>query len=142
MKQIRKYVNLLKEIIKNSYSPYSAFPVAALLVTKNNIYFGVNIENVSFSLTICAERVAIFKAISEGDRNFQKLIIYTPTKNFIYPCGACLQVLKEFKKDLEVILVNKNGKIRKERLKNLIKNFSPPSLKKNNRGRASFCSIG
>ncbi len=92
----------------------------------------MNIENVSFSLTICAERVAVFKAISEGDKNFQKLIIYTPTKDFVYPCGACLQVLREFKKDLEIILVNKKEKIKKERLKNLIKNFSPPSLRKNN----------
>ncbi|MEO0097305.1 MAG: cytidine deaminase [candidate division WOR-3 bacterium] len=132
MKQINKYIDLLKEIVKNSYSPYSNFSVAAVLVTKNNIYSGVNIENVSFSLTICAERVAVFKAISEGDKNFQKLIIYTPTKDFVYPCGACLQVLKEFKKDLEIILVNKKEKIKKERLKNLIKNFSPPSLRKNN----------
>ncbi|MEO0130233.1 MAG: cytidine deaminase [candidate division WOR-3 bacterium] len=132
MKQINKYIDLLKEIVKNSYSPYSNFSVAAVLVTKNNIYSGVNIENVSFSLTICAERVAVFKAISEGDKNFQKLIIYTPTKDFVYPCGACLQVLREFKKDLEIILVNKKEKIKKERLKNLIKNFSPPSLRKNN----------
>lgn len=132
MKQINKYIDLLKEIVKNSYSSYSNFSVAAVLVTKNNIYSGVNIENVSFSLTICAERVAVFKAISEGDKNFQKLIIYTPTKDFVYPCGACLQVLREFKKDLEIILVNKKEKIKKERLKNLIKNFSPPSLRKNN----------
>lgn len=126
-----KEINLLKEIIKNSYSPYSKFPVAAILITKHNIFSGVNIENVSFSLTICAERVAIFKAISEGDKSFQKLIIYTPTENFTYPCGACLQVLKEFKRDLEIILINKNGKIKKERLKKLIKNFSPPLLKRN-----------
>lgn len=131
MKQIKEYVELLRKIIKNSYSPYSRFPVSALLITKNNMYSGINVENVSFSLTICAERVAVFKAISENDRNFQKLIIYTPTKDFTYPCGACLQVLKEFEKDLAIILVNKKGKIKKERLKNLIKNFSPPSLKRN-----------
>lgn len=131
MKQIKEYVELLRKIIKNSYSPYSKFSVAALLITKNNMYSGINVENVSFSLTICAERVAVFKAISENDRNFQKLIIYTPTKDFTYPCGACLQVLKEFEKDLAIILVNKKGKIKKERLKNLIKNFSPPSLKRN-----------
>ncbi|MCS7249843.1 MAG: cytidine deaminase [candidate division WOR-3 bacterium] len=130
MKQIKKYIDLLKKIVKNSYSPYSQFPVATLLITKNNIYSGVNIENVSFSLTICAERVAVFKAISEGEKSFQKLIIYTPTKDFTYPCGACLQVLKEFERDLEIILINNEGKIKKERLKNLIKSFSPPSLKK------------
>jgi len=133
MKNFKEYFNYLKAIIKNSHSPYSHFKVAALLITKDNkVYSGVNIENVSFSLTICAERVAIFKAVSEGQKDFKMLFIYTPTQNFTYPCGACLQVLKEFNKDLEIILINKKGKIKKERLKNLIKNFSPPSLKRNN----------
>jgi cytidine deaminase len=105
--------------------------VAALLVTKNNkVYSGVNIENVSFSLTICAERVALFKAISEGEKDFKMLFIYTPTKNFTYPCGACLQVLKEFNKDLKIILINKKERIKSLYLKNLIKSFSPPSLKR------------
>ena len=105
--------NLIELVVDNSkyaYVPYSHFPVSAILVTKSGeLYSGVNIENASFGLTNCAERTAIFKAISEGVRDFSEIIIYGETEKPISPCGACRQVLGEFfDKDLKVTLVAKD----------------------------------
>ena len=105
--------NLIKLVVDNSkyaYVPYSHFPVSAILVTKSEqLYSGVNIENASFGLTNCAERTAIFKAISEGVRDFSEIIIYGETEKPISPCGACRQVMAEFfDKDLKVTLVAKD----------------------------------
>ena len=104
--------NLIELVVDNSkyaYVPYSHFPVSAILVTKSGeLYSGVNIENASFGLTNCAERTAIFKAISEGVRDFSEIIIYGETEKPISPCGACRQVMAEFfDKDLKVTLVAK-----------------------------------
>lgn len=98
------------EAAKNSYSPYSKFKVgAALLTNDNEIFLGCNIENSSFSLTNCAERTAIFKAISEGKKDFKAIAIMgsaTDTfSEYCTPCGACRQVLAEFcKPDFKIIL--------------------------------------
>ena len=105
--------NLIELVVDNSkyaYVPYSHFPVSAVLVTKSGeLYSGVNIENASFGLTNCAERTAIFKAISEGVRDFSEIIIYGETEKPISPCGACRQVMAEFfDKDLKVTLVAKD----------------------------------
>ncbi|WP_312313868.1 cytidine deaminase [Streptococcus parasuis] len=105
--------NLIELVVDNSkyaYVPYSHFPVSAILVTKSGeLYSGVNIENASFGLTNCAERTAIFKAISEGVRDFFEIIIYGETEKPISPCGACRQVMAEFfDKDLKVTLVAKD----------------------------------
>ena len=95
---------------KKAYVPYSHFPIGAVLVAKDgSIYTGVNIENASFSLTNCGERTAIFKAVSEGQRDFSELIVYGETEKPISPCGACRQVMVEFfKPDLKVTLVAKD----------------------------------
>ncbi|MEO0116940.1 MAG: cytidine deaminase [candidate division WOR-3 bacterium] len=117
----RNEVKELKQVINFSYSPYSNFKVGALIKTKSNRTFtGVNIENASYGLTICAERVALFKALSEGERDFKTLLVYTPTKNFTYPCGACLQVLREHCRELKIILLNKDGKKKFLRLSQLL----------------------
>ncbi|WP_312221915.1 cytidine deaminase [Streptococcus parasuis] len=105
--------NLIELVVDNSkyaYVPYSHFPVSAILVTKSGeLYSGVNIENASFGLTNCAERTALFKAISEGVRDFSEIIIYGETEKPISPCGACRQVMAEFfDKDLKVTLVAKD----------------------------------
>ncbi len=105
--------NLIELVVDNSkyaYVPYSHFPVSAILITKSGqLYSGVNIENASFGLTNCAERTAIFKAISEGVRDFSEIIIYGETEKPISPCGACRQVMAEFfDKDLKVTLVAKD----------------------------------
>ena len=103
-------IDLAIETSKNAYVPYSHFPIGAVLVASDgSIYTGVNIENASFSLTNCGERTAIFKAVSEGQRDFSELIVYGETESPISPCGACRQVMVEFfKPDLKVTLVAKD----------------------------------
>lgn len=103
-------IELAVEVSQQAYVPYSHFPVSAVLVTKDDqIFTGVNIENASFGLTNCGERTAIFKAVSEGAREFKELIIYGQTEKPISPCGACRQVMAEFfEPDLPVTLVSKD----------------------------------
>ena len=103
-------IDLVVETTKNAYVPYSHFPVGAVLVAKDGqVFTGVNVENASFGLTNCAERTAIFKAVSEGFLDFEELIVYGETEKPISPCGACRQVMAEFfKKDLPVTLVAKD----------------------------------
>lgn len=92
---------------KKAHSPYSRFAVgAAILTTDGETFAGCNIENSSYGLTVCAERVAIFKAISDGHHFFHALAIAVPGRTPMPPCGACLQVLSEFcERDMPVILV-------------------------------------
>ena len=100
--------------MKNSYSPYSEFKVGAALLTESGkVFTGCNIENVAFGPTVCAERVAFFKAISEGEKSFSKIavvggkngVISSPTP----PCGVCRQVMREFcSDDFEILIVKEN----------------------------------
>ena len=95
-----------KEASKASYSPFSRFAVGAAVITPSGkIYQGCNVENSSFGLTICAERTAIFKAVSEGEREILAVAIYSPNSDSCYPCGACRQVLYEFQGDNDEISV-------------------------------------
>jgi cytidine deaminase len=109
------YKNLVKkatEAQKYSHAPYSNLHVgAALLTSSGKIYTGCNIENSSFSLTICAERTAIFKAISNGERKFKAIAINSDKIELIPPCGACRQVLLDLAGDIDVVLSDKKGKI-------------------------------
>ncbi|MBP3329269.1 MAG: cytidine deaminase [Clostridia bacterium] len=119
------------EAQKNSYSPYSDFPVgAALLCSTGEIFTGVNVENVSFGLTNCAERTAIFKAISEGKRNFEAIAI-VGKDTYLSPCGACRQVMAEFcDKDFRVIFAkNENDYIIKTLGEILPFSFSEEDMK-------------
>lgn len=99
------------EMLNNAYVPYSKFPVGASLVTDDGtIYSGCNIENASYGLSNCAERTAIFKAVSEGKKSFKKLVVTGKTAGPISPCGACRQVMVEFcEPDMPVLLTNTNG---------------------------------
>ena len=100
----RLLIQKAREVLINSYSPYSKLKVGAALLTEDGkIFTGVNVENASYSLTVCAERVAIFKAVSEGFRNF-KAIAITSNRGRIMPCGACRQVLAEFSPHIKVIV--------------------------------------
>lgn len=109
MKISRFLIKKLKETVKYAYAPYSKIQVGALLYCPDGkIYTGTNIENSSYSLTICAERVAVFKGISEGVKKFSLLLIYSPQYDFILPCGACLQVLNEFAPKIIIATMNKN----------------------------------
>lgn len=105
---------------KNAYSPYSGIKVGSALLTKSGkIFTGCNVENVSYSLTVCAERVAILKAVSEGEKEFEKIVIYSD--KMMYPCGACLQVMAEFNPDMEIIIVDKKENIKKYSLKEILR---------------------
>lgn len=103
-------ISLAKKEIQNSYSPYSQFKVAAALITKNGkVYTGANIENSSYSATVCAERVAFFKAVSNGEREFEAIAIVCEKGGFCYPCGVCRQVMAEFcDENFRIILENNN----------------------------------
>ncbi|WEG73358.1 cytidine deaminase [Vagococcus intermedius] len=96
---------------ENAYVPYSKFPVGACLITEDNqVFTGVNIENASYGLTNCAERTAIFKAVSEGHRKFKQIVIAGNTDTPISPCGACRQVMAEFcEPSMPVTLVAGDG---------------------------------
>ena len=110
---------LAKEARESAYAPYSDFKVgAALLGESGTIYLGCNVENASFGLTVCAERVALFKAVSEGERVFKAIAIYAGSKS-APPCGACLQVMAEFG-DLDILLFDSKGSYVKWRISELL----------------------
>jgi len=100
-------VQAAKAVRARSYSPYSGFSVGAALRGKSGrIYTGTNVENASYPLTVCAERAAVFKAVSEGEREFDSIAVVTSTG--AAPCGACRQVLAEFGLDIRVVVANLN----------------------------------
>jgi cytidine deaminase len=105
---------------ENAHAPYSKFRVgAALEDTSGRVHTGCNVENATYGLTLCAERVAVFKAISEGARAFRRIAIAADTETLTPPCGACRQILWEFCGDIEIALVNLRGKSEVLRLKEL-----------------------
>jgi len=107
------YKHLADSAIKakqNALPKYSNFFVgAALLTPANKVYTGCNVESSSYSLTICAERNAIFKAISEGEREFKAIAVAGDTEDFISPCGACRQVISDLCGEIDIILVSSSG---------------------------------
>jgi cytidine deaminase len=105
---------------QHAYAPYSHFLVgAALEDVEGRIHTGCNIENATYGLTLCAERVAVFKAVSEGVREFRRIAVAADTETLTSPCGACRQILWEFCGDIEVTLVNPRGKSETLRMKDL-----------------------
>lgn len=105
-----------------AYVPYSKFPVgAALLTTSGKVYHGCNIENAAYGLANCAERTALFKAISEGDKEFSALAVTADTLRPVPPCGACRQVIAELcPKDMKVILTNGKGEMKELTVEELL----------------------
>ena len=98
------------EAKKNALPAYSNFHVGSALITEDGkIFSGCNIESSSYSLTMCAERIAIFKAISEGERKFKAIALAGDTDDYISPCGACRQVISDLCGDIDVIMVNGKG---------------------------------
>lgn len=103
-----------RRAMASAYAPYSGFRVgAALLAADGTVWAGCNVENASFGLTICAERVALFHAVSEGRRDFKALALVTEAEEPVPPCGACLQVLSEFCSDLSVVSGAPQGREKK-----------------------------
>jgi cytidine deaminase len=117
---------------KNALPTYSNFFVGAALLTEDEkIYTGVNVESSSYGLTICAERNAVFKAISEGERKFKAIAVACDSNDFCSPCGACRQVIWDLCGDIDLIMVNQNNEIKVVKMKDLLPfAFSDDKLKK------------
>jgi cytidine deaminase len=104
-------ITVAKQARENAHAPFSNFRVgAALRATSGRVFGGCNVENATYGLTVCAERIAIFKALSEGERGFDSISVVTDTDTLTPPCGACRQLIWEFCGDIPVILANLKGK--------------------------------
>ncbi|MDQ3636030.1 MAG: cytidine deaminase [Acidobacteriota bacterium] len=105
-----KLIEAAKEVRENAFAPYSNFKVGASVLTKGGeVYTGCNVESATYGLTVCAERVAIWKAVSEGEKDFSHIVIVADTLNLTPPCGACRQIIWEFCGDIPVTLANLQG---------------------------------
>jgi cytidine deaminase len=108
---IEGFIKEAEKAMRHAIAPYSKFKVGATLVTKKGkIYTGCNIENSSLMLSVCAEKVALLKALSEGKRSFKAIAIVSNSEEYCYPCGSCRQMLWEFAKDVDIYLsCNRQG---------------------------------
>ena len=105
-------INLAKEASEHAYAPYSEYKVGAALLTKSGkIFTGCNVENSSYGLTNCAERTAVFNAVSEGETEFSEIVIYVDSDKLPAPCGACRQVLSEFSNDLKITIISRDEQV-------------------------------
>lgn len=127
--EIQKLIEKALEAKKNAYVPYSHFHVgSAILTDDGKVYTGCNIESASYTPTICAERTAIFKAISEGSKKIKKIAIVGDA-DMTYPCGVCRQVIREFGKDSEIIIANSTEEYKVHTLEELLPHsFGPEDL--------------
>jgi cytidine deaminase len=120
MSEYDTLVAAAKAARENAHAPYSNFRVgAALRATSGRVFGGCNVENSTYGLTVCAERVAIFKAMSEGERGFDAIAVVTDADTLTPPCGACRQLIWEFCGDVPVVLENLKGKREVHRMKDL-----------------------
>jgi len=109
------------EARKNSYSPYSKFPVGAAVLTRGGkIYTGCNVENAAYGLTICAETSAVIKAVSEGSQDIVAVAVVADTEDVCRPCGSCRQVILEFGDEIVIIMGNLKGDKETKNIKELI----------------------
>ena len=127
----KQLLDYAKQISEKSYSPYSKFKVgAAVLCEDNKVFLGTNIENVSYGLSMCAERVAVFTAVANGCKKIKAVAIYSKKGN-VTPCGACRQVIAEFSKTADVICNTKEDKFTVTKISSLLpKSFNEKTLKK------------
>jgi len=130
-------IDVARKARKRAYAPYSHYKVGAALLGKSGtVYTGCNVENASYGHTVCAERTAVLKAVSEGETEFEAVAVVT--KNGGSPCGACRQVLSEFSPELIVYIADKNGEFRTTTLKELLPDsFTPAHLDEGNSRHAS-----
>lgn len=129
--EIKKYIKEVNTVLEKAYVPYSKFPVAALLIDENNNkHVGVNVENASYGLGICAERNVIPTAVTQGMKKIKVLVVTGGTPEPISPCGACRQVISEFSdEDTIIILTNKEEKYNIWNIKELLPySFGPNDL--------------
>ncbi|MBR3654920.1 MAG: cytidine deaminase [Elusimicrobia bacterium] len=127
----KQLLDYAKQASENSYSPYSKFKVgAAVLCEDNKVFCGTNVENSSYGLSMCAERVAIFTAVANGCKKIKAVAIYSK-KGDVTPCGACRQVISEFSKTADIIYNTKQDKFLITKISSLLpKSFSGKTLKK------------
>ncbi|WP_423799123.1 cytidine deaminase [Neobacillus sp. SAB-20_R2A] len=128
---IEQLIEEAKKAREKAYVPYSKFGVgAALLTTDGKVYHGCNIENAAYSMCNCAERTAIFKAFSEGDRQYQMMAVVADTDRPCSPCGACRQVIAELcPREMKVVLTNLKGDVLETTVEQLLPGaFSPEDL--------------
>jgi cytidine deaminase len=115
MSEFDSLIVAAKQARENAHAPFSNFRVgAAVRANSGRVYTGCNIENATLGLTCCAERVAIFKAMSEGERGFDAIAVVTDVEALTPPCGACRQIIWEFCGNIPVLLANLSGKVEKE----------------------------
>lgn len=118
---LRELIDVARHAKTRAYARYSHFHVGAALRAKSGkVYSGCNIESSSYGLTCCAERVALFKALSEGETEFEQIVVCADTAEFCSPCGACRQVLWDYARGLEITLVNAAGATRSFALRELL----------------------
>ncbi len=117
----RQLIDYAVEVSKKAYAPYSRFSVgAALECSDGSVFTGCNVENAVLGSTICAERGAVSKAISEGHKDFIRIAVYSDSRDYCVPCGTCRQVLSEFSPNLEVLCVRSDGRYVSYRLSDLL----------------------
>ena len=117
----RELLNLAREAAENAYVPYSKFPVgAAIECADGTVYTGCNVENAALGSTICAERTAMCKAVSEGHRKFRRIAVYGEGENYCMPCGACRQFMAEFAPEMEVLCSKVGGRYVSYKLSDLL----------------------
>ncbi len=117
----RELINMAFSAMENAYAPYSAFRVgAALECADGSVFLGCNVENAAFGDSVCAERCAVVKAVSEGRREFSRIAVAADSGDFCLPCGSCLQVLREFSEDMEILSARGDGRYVSYKLRDLL----------------------
>jgi cytidine deaminase len=117
----RELLDLARRAAASAYAPYSGIRVGAALQTEGGrVFTGCNVENASYGLTVCAERVAVFAAVAGGAKGFRRMAVFSSTRRALFPCGACLQVVSEFCRDLDFILAGEEEGPLRRRLSSLL----------------------
>lgn len=128
-KILKKLISLAKSARLKAYAPYSKFKVGAAVYSGGKIYTGCNVENASYGLTVCAERNAIFKAVSSGVKKISAIAVVLDAPDYGAPCGACRQVIYEFGKDIDVIMATTKGKYKVVKIAEILPYaFGPENL--------------
>ena len=121
MEKKEQLVKSAKDVRERAFAPYSNFKVGSAVITKSGkVFSGCNVESASFGLTVCAERVAIWKAVSEGETEFDSIAVVADTKKLTPPCGGCRQIIWEFCGDVPVTLANLDGYVETVQMKDLL----------------------
>ena len=117
----KELVEAARKVREKAYAPYSNFKVGAAVRTKNGkVYTGCNVESASYGLTVCAERVAVWKAVSEGEKEFTEIAVVADTEELTPPCGVCRQTIWEFGGDIPITFSNLNGKTETVKMSELL----------------------